>query len=147
MEQAKKNKLLKIGARAGEWCTAFGVFWFIMLPMMQKSQDERIEKFHALDSSKVSFRSLMSKEFGIDSDRIHIYLKNQDDKIKHLENRLELIFPHLDEEINSITPRLIVKNSAEYWVALDGEYYRVQRNGETGDGFYWFNGDWKQIFK
>lgn len=145
-----KDKLKEITfwgviGKLGEWGTAFLVFWLVILPKVEDSQDARIEKFHEDDNSKIKFRMLMSDEFDIPSDRIHIFLKDENDKFHELEGDFYSVFEWIKDEKETVHPRLIYENDSEYWIDKNGKKHEVHR-AEDGRGSYFFRGKWHLIF-
>ena len=131
--------------KLGEWGTAFGVFWFFILPKIQESQDERIEKFHQEDNSKIKFRTLLSTEFGVNEDRVHIYLNDELTQIKGLKADFYEVFGWIKDEMDVITPRLIIIEHKEFWLDVTGELNRVHRD-QNGRGQYFSDGKWNFIY-
>jgi hypothetical protein len=144
-EELKGLSIIGTARKLGEWGTAFGVFWLVILPKIEDSQDDRIEKYHAEDNSKVKFRTLLSEELEVKSDRIHIHLRNKFDELDSLKTNLDYIFAWVKDEVEKITPRLFIHKGREFWLDEKGELHAVHR-GEDGRGMYFSNNKWNNIF-
>lgn len=135
--------------KLGEWGTAFLVFYSVILPRIEDSQDARIELFHAEDNLKVQFRSLIEDETGWKKDRIHI--KINDD---HLEQKLikkDLykggIISWVKLEMEEIRPHLIIIDGSEYWRISRKVRFAVHRLPEDNyRGKYFANKKWNWIY-
>ena len=94
----------------------------------------------------IPLRQLLSEESGIQEDRLHIVFGQWYKSQAAHDSLIESAWPLLEEEMNSITPRLIIKENREFWVAENGEYYRVYRSEIDGRGSYYKGGKWNYIY-
>ena len=143
------NVLITIALKLGEYGTIFLVAWQLLLPAAQDWVHEEIEKARE-ERKKVTGKWLseqLLEEYNVTKDRLHIYMGEQNKKLDTLYAKFNRLSPYLQEEMQYIVPRLIVKNGREFWKAEDGEEYRVDRSNEHNIGFYWKDGGWRQIFQ
>ena len=140
-----KPALISWGKKLAEYATIFAVYWFFGRPAADNFVDGRIDihqqAVEAADATKISFRTLLSKEIDVPSDRIHIEFGKMYNGLAVIEEWI----PMLEAESESIRPRLEIIDEEEWWIANDNKAYRVTRNG--GAGFFWRNGQWNPIFK
>jgi len=145
MTEGAKNNFLKYGGKAVEWSGIALAVWFWLLPTLDDHTEQKIKDYHKADTSKKSFRVLVGEELDWKPDRVHINLSKAVKTIKKIKKDLYNLKPHIDQEREAITPRLIILSGREYWVASDGENYRVHRE-ENGEGYYFKSGEWLPIF-
>lgn len=110
--------------------------WQLGLPALNVYIEERIVAYNKEHNAEKSFRTLLSEETQIPSDRIHIVFGEWFNKHKQQEKLLDSIFPIIQEEVVCIMPRLrILPSGRGKWTHVDGQDYDAYI-GE--DGFYWF---------
>lgn len=129
-----------------EYLTLGVALWQFGVPAVNNHIEERIKAYDAEHKSSQPFREVLSDEWGVKKDRVHIYMKNQNDKLNTTVSRLDFIEDHVKEEIQNIHPGITVKDNTEYWIANDGELYRVHRNAVDGRGSYVKDGSWYFIY-
>jgi hypothetical protein len=127
-----------------EYLTIASSLWIFGVPWFNQTIEDRI-KVYEEENKKTPLRTLLAEETGIPSDRLHIVIgKWYKDQAEH-DALIGSVWPILEEELNSISPRLVIKDNREFWVADDGEYYRVHR-APDGRGSYYSNGRWHFIY-
>lgn len=148
LSQKTNNTLIQILLKLGEYGVIFLAAWQLGIPAAEKFTDNRIDNYNKVhNGSKKSFREAFAEKIGIDPDEVVIefsrwYLATEDFRADFYE-----VLPHIEEELDAITPRLVILNNREFWVGSDGDYYRVNRSGADGIGFYWYNNRWCKIFE
>jgi hypothetical protein len=118
--------------------------WQLGVPAFNAKVEDSIKAYEEKTKS-TPLRKLLSEETGIREDRIHIVIGQWYKDQKEHDKLVESVWPLLEEEMNSIIPRLVISDEKEFWVADDGEYYRVHRS-EDGRGSYYSHGKWNYIF-
>jgi hypothetical protein len=129
-----------------EYVTIGIALWQFGVPAVNNHIEGRIKAYEEENKSSQSFREVLSDEWGVKKDRVHIYMKNQDEKLNTVASRLDFIEGHVKEEIQNTHPGIIIKNNTEYWIANNGELYRVHRNSVDGRGSYVKDGTWYFIY-
>lgn len=117
--------------------------WQLGVPALNNYVEERIEAYEKEHKSTKSFRSLLSEETGIPSDRIHMVFGQWYNSHLAFEKLVDDVSPILEEEKTCIIPRLIVQpNGRVKWRHADGELYDAS---VRQDGFHWFyyNHEWR----
>lgn len=127
-----------------EYVTMGLALWQFGMPALNNYIEQRIEAYDT-ENHKTPLRTLLAEETGIPADRIHIVIGQWYKESKEHDEVIEEIWPLLEEEMNSIIPKLVITDGNEFWVASDGEYYRVHR-AEDGRGSYFSQGKWHYIY-
>jgi len=121
-----------------------GSFWGIILPKVRESMREEIKAYHENDPE--GFRSTLGRKLGVDSDDVPTYLaswiNNHKETLKKIDNFTEVILPHIEQELEAIRPRIEIRNNKKFWVADDGEAYRVHRTNGTD---WYVNGQGRKL--
>jgi hypothetical protein len=129
-----------------EYGALFVALWQFGLPAANDYVDSRVEEYHKKHSSTATFRTLLSAEMNIPEDRIHIEFGNWYKNYNQFRDTVNKFLPYIKEELTVIRPRLIVKKGVEFWIAADGQEYRVHRLAD-GSGSYFANNQWHYIFR
>lgn len=111
--------------------------WQFGLPALNVYVEDRIKVYEEEHKSSKSFRTLLSEEMDIPADRIHIAIGKW--WVSHVEHEelVDAIYPLLEEELETIRPRLIINPATmrAKWYHSDNELYDASLGQ---DGFYWF---------
>lgn len=129
-----------------EYVTIGIALWQFGVPAVNNHIEGRIKTYEEENKSSQPFREVLSDEWGVKKDRVHIYMKSQDEKLNTVASRLDFIEGHVKEEIQNTHPGITIKNNTEYWIANNGELYRVHRNPVDGRGSYVKDGNWYFIY-
>lgn len=141
--------LIYVTRKIVEYGALFLAAWQLGLPAAQNWVHQEIDKSRE-QRKQITGKWLNEKlvdEYNVPADRLHIYMGEQNRKLDTLYNKFNNILPYMTEELQCVIPRLIIRNGREFWLADDGEEYRVDRTSESGQGFYWRDGRWNEIFK
>lgn len=125
-----------------------GIFlaaWQLGIPAANDWHEERTEAYMDEHKSDKPFRELTGEEMGVRSDRVHMAIGSWFAEYNLLKSEFYGILPHIKHEVECVTPRLIIKEGKEFWIAEDGEEYRVYRN-ELGEGVFFREGAWHRIY-
>jgi hypothetical protein len=112
--------------------------WQFGLPALNKYVEERIDAYEEEHKSSKSFRTLLSEEMDTPADRIHIAIGDWWSEHEEHEELVDAIYPLLQEELETIRPRLIINpiTRRAKWYHTDNELYDASI---LHDGFYWFH--------
>lgn len=117
--------------------------WQLGIPALNNYIEERIAAYEDEHNSAKSFRTLLSEETNIPSDRIHIKFGEWYNSHQEHEKLVEAIYPILEEESTCIIPRLIILPTGRVkWRHTDGELYDATL-GDDGFHYFWHQAQWK----
>lgn len=128
-----------------EYITIGGVLWAFGVPAINHHIESQIKIYEDKHKSSKAFREVLADEWNVKKDRVHIYMKEQNDLLNDIALRLNHIEHHVKDEIQNIHPGLVIIKGTEFWIAEDGERYRVHRAAD-GKGSYVKDGHWHYIF-
>lgn len=147
LTEKQNNTVIFALRKLGEYGAIFLAVWQLGIPAAEKWTDGRIDNYNKVHSgSKKSFREALSDKLQIPVDEVVIEISKWYNSTEKFRQDFYTVLPHIEEELEAITPRLVIINGREFWVAEDGEYYRVSRDNEQQIGFYYKGGSWHQIF-
>jgi hypothetical protein len=148
LTEKTNNTLIYILRKAGEYGAIFLAAWQLGLPALNNHIDNQIGHYNKEHSgSKKSFREAFAEKIDIDPDEVVIEFSKWYNSTEEFRDDFYNVLPHIQEEMDAVTPRLVILNDREFWVAADGDYYRVSRDNELGIGYYYLQGSWREIFK
>lgn len=147
MPNISQNKDWKIYSirKIVEYGALFVAAWQLGVPAANHWHEQRTEAYMDEHKSSKPFREVLSEEWGVKTDRVHIYMKNQDDKLNDVAKKIISIESHVQNEITNPSPSVILMNGKEFWKDIDGDTYRIHRS-EDGRGSYFKEGMWRYIY-
>ena len=147
MPNSNSNKDWKIYSirKLVEYGALFMAAWQLGIPAANHWHEQQTEIYMDEHKSSKPFREVLSEEWDVKTDRVHIYMKTQDDKLNDVAKRLISIEDHVQNEIQHPSPGVILINGKEFWKDIDGDTYRIHRS-EEGRGAYFKEGSWKYIY-
>jgi hypothetical protein len=128
-----------------EYGALFMAAWQLGIPAANLWHEERTEHYMDEHKNAKPFRAVLSEEWGVKEDRVHIYMKEQNDKLDEIALRFNVIESHVQNEILHPTPGVTLMGGVEFWKDTNNDTYRIHRT-ENGRGMYFKNGDWEYIY-
>lgn len=129
-----------------EYGTLVVAAWQLGIPAANNWHEDRTKNYMEEHKSSKPFREVLSDEWGVKKDRVHIYMKEQDEKLNNTYTRLADIESHVQEEMTHPTPGVTVINGNEFWKDNEGDVYRIHRNDVDGRGAYYKDNKWNYIY-
>jgi hypothetical protein len=119
--------------------------WQLGIPALNNYIEERIDAYET-ENKKTPLRTLLSEETGIPEDRFHIVFGEWWKSHQAFEELVVKVSPLLEEELNTIRPRLVIYPSGRAkWYHRDGEIYDASIGQNGHYWFYWNNKWWPCI--
>jgi hypothetical protein len=153
LELVKKNKgwLKVVGSKLLEYAGVALLIWGYWLPKNKELMDERafkaVETYNKIhNKSTKGFRQIFSEGTGIPIGKVAYVFIDWYKEDEAFKKDVDSIMPHIQDELETISPRLIVRDGKERWLHTDGEEYRVKRD-DNGFGWIFVDPEWVLIYR
>jgi len=151
-----KEAFKEYGKLLGWFLTFCGTLWIVAQMYLSGYVDEKIEEYDKQKqeekASRKPLREILGDAMHIPSDIVPYYMAGKFAKLDSLTDDIdtfsEELLPHLEKEVNWITPRLMINPETKdhWWLHTDGEEYRVNYSHD-GYGFIYVDTAWIPIYK